>query len=119
MKSNRLQLLTPLTPAQCVARLMAVVDGERSGLFSAFGGSGSNPVIGEVTESSLRLRKRIGYRNSFQTLVTATLRPGPEGTIVSCELGMHPLVRAFMFAWFGIVILVGAPAYLGLFGPVT
>ncbi|NJD06063.1 MAG: hypothetical protein FIA97_06145 [Methylococcaceae bacterium] len=118
MRPNHIQLLTPLTPAQCVERLTAVVDLERSGLFSGFGGSGVNPVIGEVTESTLRLRKRIGYRNSFQTLLTATLRPGAEGTVVSGDLGIHPVIRTFMFVWFAIVIVTGAPAYLGLFGPV-
>jgi hypothetical protein len=116
MKSNHTEFLTPLTPAQCVERLAAVVDSEQLGLFSV---AGLNPVIGEVTESSLRLRKRIGYRNSFQTYLTAALRPTSGGTVLSCDLATHPLVRMFMYFWFGIVALVGAPAYLALLGPVT
>lgn len=75
-------------------------------------GVGSKPVIGKVSESSLRLRRRIRYGNSFQTFLTATMRPEFGGTVISGECAMHPLVRIFNAVWFGIVALFGGTLFL-------
>jgi hypothetical protein len=111
MNSDRIQLLTPLTPTECALRLTAAIDAERSAFFSLAGLLGSKPVAGRVTESSLRLRKRIGYRNSFQSFLTATMQQELGGTVISGEVGMHPFVRVSMFIWFGGVILIGGTIF--------
>jgi len=116
MNSNRIELLTPLTPEECASRLMAVIDTERSALFSFAALFGTRPVIGRVTDSSLRLRKRIGYRNSFQSFLTATMRREAEGTVISGEVAMHPFVRIFMIIWFSGVILIGGTIFLVTIG---
>ena len=109
---NRIQLFSPLPPAECVSRLVAVMDTEQSAIFSLAGLFGSKPVIGRVTETSLQLRKRIGYRNSFQSFLAATLRPEAGGTVISGEVAMHAFVKVFMFIWFGGVILIGGTAFV-------
>src|SRR4051812_21410120 len=116
MNSNRIELIAPLPPAECASRLKAVIDTERSALFSFAGLFGSRPVVGRVTESSLRLRKRIGYRNSFQSFLTATMRPEAGGTLISGDVAMHPFVRVFMFVWFGGVVLIGGTMFLATVG---
>jgi len=64
----------------------------------------------------LRLRKRIGYRNSFQSFLAATLRPEAGGTVISGEVAMHPFVRVFMLIWFGGVILIGGTMFVATVG---
>jgi hypothetical protein len=99
---NRVQLLTPLTPEQCVSRLTAAIDPQGfKGLF------GSKPVIGRVTTSSLRLRKRIRYRNSFQSYLTATMRKEGGGSVISGKIAMDPAVWVFLGVWLGLPTLFG------------
>lgn len=109
VNSNRIQLLSPLTPAECVSRLAGVIDTERSAIFSL---ARSRPVVGRVTDSFLRLRRRIGYRNSFQSFLTATMRPEAGGTLISGTVAMHPFVRVFMFMWLGGVLLLGGTMFI-------
>jgi hypothetical protein len=104
---SRVELRSPLSPSECVVRLSGAIDSERMAYVSLAGLFGSKPVAGYVTESSLRLRRRIYYRNSFQTFLTATLRPDGSGTSISGELGIHPAARWFMMIWFGFVGVVG------------
>jgi hypothetical protein len=100
-------MFSPLSPAECASRLAAVLDSDRLAGFSLPALFGSNPVIGRVTATSLRIHKRIGYRNSFQTCLTATMRAEAGGTLISGKFGMHPFVRFFMGFWFGGIILIG------------
>jgi hypothetical protein len=104
---GRLEIFSPLPPAECAARLASTIDRERSLLFSSTALLGSKPVIGQASESSLRLRKRIRYRNSFQSFLFATMRPQQGGTLISGTFAMHPMVRTFMFVWFGFVAVIG------------
>ena len=106
--ANQIEIFSPLPSAECAARLASAIDVERSVLFSSAALFGSKPVIGQATESSLRLRKRINYRNSFQSFLFGIMRPQQGGTLISCTFAMHPMVRAFMFIWFGILAVVGA-----------
>lgn len=112
MDSTRFDLRTSLTPAECVSRITAATDIVSLVPLSLSGMFGSKPVIGRVTESSLRLRKRIKYRNSFQSFLTATLRRDNGGTIISGRVAMHPFVRVFMFIWFGGGILIGGTIFV-------
>jgi hypothetical protein len=110
MNSGRINLVTPYGQAECVSRLNAVIDSENSILASFAALRGSKAVVGWVTESSMRLRKRIGYGNSFQSYLTATMWPEAGGTAISGKIAMHPLVRVAMIVWFGaIVYMAGGP----------
>jgi len=102
-----------MPPSECVSRLAAAIDVERSAFFSWTGMFGSKPVIGSLTETSLRIRKRIRYRNSFQSSLVATLRPEAGGTVISGAVAMDPFVRVFMYIWFGALTLMGGAAFFG------
>ena len=99
-RPESIELFSPLCPADCASRLKAAIDSEWA-LF------GSGPVIGRVSESSLRLRKRISYGNSFQSILVATLRPERSGTLISGTCGMRSAVRLFMLIWFAGIMLIG------------
>jgi len=71
--STRIEVLSPLSPAECVARLDAAIECDSTMLHY-------KSVVGKVRGDSLRLRKRIWYRNSFQTLLWAKLVPERKGT---------------------------------------
>jgi hypothetical protein len=104
-----LDLLAPYPPLECAARLTAAIDVDRFlSLSAAFG---SKPVIGNVSDTSLRLRKRIRYRNGFQTHFSGTMRAEGRGTRISGTFGPHPSTRIFallllgMFGVFEVVAL--------------
>ncbi len=68
---------------------------------------GARPVIGRVSSRSVRLRKRIGYRNSFQTILVGRLERRTGGTLFLGRAGLGTSVTIFMAGWFGWVVLVG------------
>lgn len=93
-------LLSPLPLTECVRRLRAATDG----LWSI---GGSKPVQGSVSETAIRLRKRIHYRNSLQCWLSAKLSEDNGQTRLHCTVGLHPFVRRFLEIWIGIVFVVG------------
>ena len=102
---GKIEVFSPYSPDECASRVTAAIDDET--LFWLRGWFGSKPVIGRVSGLTLKLHKRIRYRNSFQRFFTATMRPHDGGTIISGTFGMHPFVRIFMLIWFGGLITVG------------
>ena len=117
MNSKRIKLRTALTPADCVSRLAEVIDTDGSLFASRMDLAGSKPLMGRLDESSLFVRKRIGYRNSFQSLLKATIRPDAAGPVISGKIMIHPFIQMFMFAWFlisGTMLIMRAAPVLGL-----
>jgi len=110
--NERLEIHSPLPPDECAKRISAAIDSERSALFSFSSLFGSRPVVGRVDSSSFRLRKRIAYRNSFQTFLTATMRSEGAGTVIQGEFAMHAFTRVFMPIWFGGVLLIGGTGFV-------
>lgn len=108
----RIKLFTSLSPEQCLSRLSAAGDIEHSLLPSFSSAFGSKPVVGRGTVSSLRLRKRVSYANSFQTHLTVSMRGEEGGTAIEGALGMHPAVQPFNALWFGGVLLLGGTMFL-------
>ena len=64
---------------------------------------GINPVVGKIGPTTLRLSKRIAYRNSFQTCLVADMVERGGQTHLTCRFAPHLLVVAFMAAWFAAV----------------
>jgi hypothetical protein len=112
MNWGRINLLAPYGQAECVSRLSAAIDTEDSVRSSFAALRGSELVVGSVTGSSMRLRKRISYGNSFQSYLRATMRPEAGGTAISGKIAVHPLVRVAMIVWFGAIIYLAGPAFL-------
>jgi hypothetical protein len=103
MARLRLTVLSPLPREDCLRRLQEQVDPEGSVL-------GKKLVIGRVRDRSLRLRKRIKGRNSFQTFLFAGVAAVGSQTRFECRFGMHPAVIAFMAFWFAALLVIGVMA---------
>src|SRR5688572_9015178 len=73
---SSIELESPLPPEECVVRLREAIDGD--GMLSLLG---SKPVLGRVRGRSVRLTKRIGYRNSCQAILTGRFEPYGTGTV--------------------------------------
>ncbi len=102
MAVNTIELLSPLSPDECEARLREVTDRE-----GPRGWFGSHPVISRISLRSVQLRKRVGFHNSFQTYLVCSLEGGTGGTRLRGEIGPHPLLPVFLSVWCGLVGLVG------------
>jgi hypothetical protein len=92
LETTVVDLVSPLRRNECVRRLREHVD-------AGLGISGMRPVIGEIGETSFTLRPRIGYRNSFKTVLRGTFVEEGRGTRLHCRVGVHPFIRAFMLFW--------------------
>jgi hypothetical protein len=95
-----LNFTSPHSKSECIRLFRAAVD-------PAWSLSGQAAVIGWTGLGALHARKRIGYRNSFQTVLVARLRPSGGGTHVSVSTGMSGLIVAFLIVWFGFSALLG------------
>jgi hypothetical protein len=91
------ELVSPLPLEECRRRLQEQMDGPMT-LF------GKRPVIGIISGTTLRARKRVAHRNSFYTRLVVKLRSDGNEMVVSCWFGMHPFVIAFMIVWFAIAL---------------
>ena len=111
-----LEFFSPLSPVECQSRLSAAIDKERWPTFSVLGFFGSKPVQGWVTESSLRLRKRIRYNNSGQIFFTGTMRQYGRGTLITGSFAEHPFVRVSTALWFGGMTLGGGILFIATIG---
>lgn len=112
MAAETIDLLSPYRPEECVRRLRMVSDPRRSS-------RGNSPLIGAITDTTLRLRRRLAYRNSFQTFLFATMERQGDGTLLHCRFGMHPAAVVFLIVWFSFVIIglgVGLAVAFDLFG---
>jgi hypothetical protein len=116
-----IELTSPLTPGECEERLRAAID--RDDLRWRLG---SQPVIGRVSHGSVRLRKRIRYRNSFQTVLTGSLEESGAETLLRVRTGMSALTFGFMAFWLAaqvaiaiLVLLAGNGRPMGLVLPLA
>jgi hypothetical protein len=98
--NQKIILRSSCSPEECYKRLKASVD------TSFFMRDTSKKVIGAVSRSSFWFRKRISYRNSFQTVLKASLKQAVNGTELTVTTGLYPTTKWFMIFWLGIVVLV-------------
>jgi hypothetical protein len=110
--SKSLEMLSPHPPEECARLLREAIDRERSFLFPFQSMFGSKPVTGKVNGSGFRIRKRIGYQNSFQLLLTGTLESEGTGTAIHGTFAMHPFVQGFLMIWCTGVVLIGGAAVI-------
>jgi hypothetical protein len=73
---------------------------------------GTRPVIGRIRGTRLTARKRIWYRNSFQTYLSAELTDHENQTLVRCGFSMHPFVIAFVAVWFAGAVFGGGTLFI-------
>ena len=108
---NTIELRSPLSPAECTTRLLSQIDAEFYGFGFRPDRMRAKPIVGRIDGSSLRLRRRIEYHNSFQTLLSAQMRLEGTGTFITGQFAMYPFVRGCMVLWFtGVVLFEGIAA---------
>ena len=95
-------LLSPHARDDCLARLGSAASVSPA----AVSQTGSYPVVARQVGQAFRIRKRISYRNSFQTIVSVTLCADGFQTRVRCRSGIDPFVVALTTGWFGILAAV-------------
>jgi len=107
MEAAPLILFSPHSREECVARLTASLDKEPF-VFAPFQRRDAKPFIGSVTPTSLRVRKRINYGNSFQTVLCADLVARQQGTELRFATSrVESSTWLFMWLWVAAVLIVG------------
>lgn len=115
MSSHFSELFSVFSPTQCVDRLSTAISFRP--LNNPFFWRGcSKPVLGEVTAKSIYLQRRINGRNSFQTVLLATMHPTQGGTAIMCKFSIHPATRMVTWVWCASAVLIGGPVFLYLAG---
>jgi hypothetical protein len=94
------ELISPLTVEECETRLTAKIVGE-----SLWGCRGPGDVAGYAANGRVRLRKRIGYRNSFQTILSGTLVVQGNRTLFRGRTGLPWQITIFI-SFFVMLALV-------------
>jgi hypothetical protein len=105
IRSETVELKSPLSRNECVQRLRR----ELNAPWKIFG---DGPVMGTVSEASLRARKRIWYGNSFQTILSAVMSDDGTRTHIACKFGLSCFVRVFSIFWLAGVLSVGGMLFL-------
>lgn len=94
---------SPLSPAACAEALSADIDG----MLTLFG---DKPAFGKVGPHGGRLRKRIRYRNDFQTVLYFSIDGSGGGSLITARSGLPIFATIFLTFWFGMISLIGLAA---------
>ena len=106
MTNSQITLHSPYSIKECIEKIDNSLE---KSLFSQYG---SKPLAGKVSYKSLQIRKRIDYRNSFQTIFSAKMMPSSSGTEITGKMGLHPFAKKFSIFWIVGVFLLGGPPFL-------
>jgi hypothetical protein len=92
-------LHSPHSPQECATRLTAAIDSPMIML-------GSKPAVGVASPLSAQIKKRLGYRNSFQQNMVIAITPDGAGARLSCRSSAPALGQLFIVGWFTIALLM-------------
>ena len=102
------RIATALTPAECHARLSAVIGPD----FDFMEGP---EIRGHITVDGGVLRQRSTQRNDFRTEFSFSVRATDTGSRIVWRAGMSWFIWVFSTVWlFGVVAVGGRPAWNGL-----
>lgn len=90
----------------------AVAANLTAGMDSSLTMFGHLPVVGEANRTRATLRKRIRYRNSFQTVVEAVFEPQGAGTLIRCKSRLHVLTLTVLAIW-ALAFLIISGKFVG------
>jgi len=90
---RRSTLRSALSADTARARIAELIDGP-------FNLMGSKPLIGTTSSQGASFRRRLGYRNSFQTVMDVGVEPQGATTTLRARSYMHPYAMVFMAIWF-------------------
>ncbi|MGV3661737.1 MAG: hypothetical protein ACO1TE_16240 [Prosthecobacter sp.] len=91
-----IQLCSPLSPAECAARLAPFVDATRWPFNRWVSLAGVRCVIGRVTDRTLLVRRRGARLIFLQGVLRGTLSPTGSGTLISGKMGWMPQMWIFV-----------------------
>jgi hypothetical protein len=95
-------LRSRLDAQACAANLAAAMDSDLA-MF------GQMPVLGSVHAGGATMRKRIRYRNSFQTILVAAFEPLGTTTQIRCRSRMHIITLVVLGFWaLGFISIAGS-----------
>jgi hypothetical protein len=100
---NAVELVSPLSPDECLARLREATKHRSS-------------VVGRVSRRSVRLRMRICVEEYYHTILAGALEEHGQGSMFRGEVGMHPLVAALIAIWFIGAAVVGGVFCIAVIG---
>ncbi len=113
MAQKSLNIVSKLPTKEVISRLREAVDTPDLSLqgvkrlFDTTPPPSKRSAIGWINPDSILICKRLGYRNSFQTYLNATVTPCAEGTKIVGKFGMHPYMQVATMAWLGGLFLIG------------
>jgi hypothetical protein len=101
------ELLSPLPIEECHLLLEAAMD-----TLWPWDYFGSRLVAGRISGSKLFARKQVGYKNLFQTRLSADTLEQDGRTLIRCRFSLHPFTRTFQVLWFAGVLLICGPIFV-------
>lgn len=101
--TRTVEIVSPFAPEEFAARLTRAID--PGGMERVV--PGSKPVIGRVDGRSVWLRKRIRYRNGFQTVLVGTLEECEAGCRFRGCARMQWATQVLTTIWLGGMFVVG------------
>ena len=102
MSTRHFKLISPLSPAQCAARLAAVINVPPDGHDNLWNGSGQATVCGAVDAEHVLLFVHQGKR-SVRTNLNATMTPIESGTVIS---GQDKRSRGYYLNLLSLMVLI-------------
>lgn len=93
---------SPLPLAQAHARLRAATGARR---FFRFGRA-PYPFEGEVNGTDVRIRRAIGYNNTYLPRIHGRLEPRAQGSRLAATMSMHPFTIVFSAVWLAAALLI-------------
>lgn len=102
---DTLVIESPLPVAEARGRLQGATGPVRWLRF----GPAAYPFEGEVTDDEVRIRRAIGYQNSFLPRIQGRLEPAARGSRLAATMEMHPLVMIFVGLWMAIAVTIALP----------
>jgi hypothetical protein len=98
--ADTIELISPLAPDAC-ARLLGQAMDPPWRLF------GVAEARGRVRGGRFRVRKRLRFGNSLQTVLFGAMRADGARTRIQCRFGVDPVAKFLLVAWFVAVALLG------------
>src|SRR2546425_3063819 len=101
MMSGMVELLSPLSKAECLARLRGVAKTDR--WFNVVWPSVDDPMLVRVRRNQFRLMKAAGGppRNAFRRMLQGEVLDHRQGALIRGRFRLLPFVRLFLLVWFG------------------
>lgn len=95
---------TKLSPEEAIGRLKENIEPIKVFRWRGpFGNTDHKPYEGKIEQNTFRIKRIIGYRNSFLPRIKGQIEQDYQGTKISVKMRLHPFVFVFLIAWLSVV----------------